>query len=85
MSYETIEPAAPQTKTRTRRWLRPALGLVLVALLALTPQLVPRDDLINLLFLVFLYISLGQSWNILAGFAGQTAGDVPTQPDVSPL
>jgi branched-chain amino acid transport system permease protein len=26
---------------------------------------------LNLLFLIFLYICLGQSWNILAGFAGQ--------------
>jgi branched-chain amino acid transport system permease protein len=72
MSYEPIERATPQT-IWTRRRLRPALAVVLVALLALLPQLVRRDDLINLLFLVFLYISLGQSWNILAGFAGQTS------------
>jgi branched-chain amino acid transport system permease protein len=70
--HETIERAAPPT-TRSRRWLRPALAVALAALLVLLPQFVQRDDLINLLFLVFLYISLGQSWNILAGFAGQTS------------
>jgi branched-chain amino acid transport system permease protein len=71
--HETIERTAPQTTIRPRSWLWPVLGLVLVVLLALLPQLVRRDDLINLLFLVFLYVSLGQSWNILAGFAGQTS------------
>jgi branched-chain amino acid transport system permease protein len=30
-----------------------------------------RPDLLNLLFLIFLYVTLSQSWNILAGFAGQ--------------
>jgi branched-chain amino acid transport system permease protein len=70
--HETIDRATPQT-TCTHRWLRPALAVGLAALLVLLPQLVQRDDLINLLFLVFLYISLGQSWNILAGFAGQTS------------
>ncbi len=29
--------------------------------------------MLNLLFLIFLYICLGQSWNILAGFAGQVS------------
>jgi branched-chain amino acid transport system permease protein len=70
--HETIGRATPQT-TCTRRWLRPALAVALIVLLALLPQFVRRGDLINLLFLVFLYISLGQSWNILAGFAGQTS------------
>jgi branched-chain amino acid transport system permease protein len=70
---ETVERAVPQITTRRRGWLRPALGVALLALLALLPWLVKRDDLINLCFLVFLNISLGQSWNILAGFAGQTS------------
>jgi branched-chain amino acid transport system permease protein len=49
------------------------LVLALIALLGLAPQLALRDDLLNLGFLVFLNISLGQSWNMLAGFAGQTS------------
>jgi branched-chain amino acid transport system permease protein len=39
--------------------------------LALLPLAAPRDDVLNLLFLVFLYVTLGQSWNVLGGLAGQ--------------
>jgi branched-chain amino acid transport system permease protein len=69
---ETIERVAPQ-RARRRGWLWPALAVALIVLLAFMPQLVRRDDVLNLCFLVFLSISLGQSWNILAGFAGQTS------------
>jgi branched-chain amino acid transport system permease protein len=69
---ETTERAVPQTRRR-RGWLRPALVVALIALLALAPLLAQRDDVLNLCFLVFLNISLGQSWNMLAGFAGQTS------------
>jgi branched-chain amino acid transport system permease protein len=31
----------------------------------------PRDDLLNFAFLVLLAITLAQSWNIIAGYAGQ--------------
>ncbi|HLF26330.1 MAG TPA: branched-chain amino acid ABC transporter permease [Anaerolineae bacterium] len=71
---EAIERVAPSVSTpRSSGWLRLALVVVAAALLALAPQLVKRDDVINLLFIVLLYISLGQSWNILAGFVGQTS------------
>jgi branched-chain amino acid transport system permease protein len=54
---------------------RPLLGLVVGALavvsLAVLPKVSDRSDLLNLLFLVYLAVSLGQSWNILGGFAGQ--------------
>jgi branched-chain amino acid transport system permease protein len=43
---------------------------VLVALVAL-PLVAPRDDVLNLLFQVFLYVALAASWNVLGGFAGQ--------------
>jgi branched-chain amino acid transport system permease protein len=46
-----------------------AAGVVGVA--ALVPQVTTRPDLLNLLFLIFLYVTLSQSWNILGGFAGQ--------------
>jgi branched-chain amino acid transport system permease protein len=47
-----------------------ALAAGLVVLFAL-PLVVTRADILNLLFLVFLYITLSQSWNIIGGFAGQ--------------
>ena len=56
-----------------RHWRVPAVIVILSALAALVPQLTHRQDTLNLLFLICLYITLGQSWNILAGFAGQTS------------
>jgi len=44
-----------------------------VILLALIPLFIKRNDLINLMILIFLYICLAQSWNILAGYAGQVS------------
>ena len=49
-----------------------ALLVVLGLVAALVPLLTSRPDLLNLLFLILLYVTLGQSWNILGGFAGQT-------------
>jgi branched-chain amino acid transport system permease protein len=46
------------------------LGVAVIALAAL-PLVVGRADVLNLLFLVFLYVTLSQSWNIIGGFAGQ--------------
>lgn len=52
-----------------QRWL---IGsILLVAILAAVPLFTDRRDLLNLLFLVYLAVCLGQSWNILGGFAGQ--------------
>jgi branched-chain amino acid transport system permease protein len=45
--------------------------LVAFALLALLPLLTARDDVLNFVFLVLLSITLAQSWNIVAGYAGQ--------------
>ncbi len=42
-----------------------------VVVLACLPIVVARADVLNLLFLVFLYVTLSQSWNIVGGFAGQ--------------
>ena len=47
-----------------------AAGAVVVAA-CLVPQFTDRRDSINLLFLVYLYVTLALSWNILGGFAGQ--------------
>ena len=48
-----------------------AAVLLAFALLALVPLLVRRDDVLNLLFLLLLSITLAESWNIVAGYAGQ--------------
>lgn len=56
-----------------RRWLVPA-GIVLLILFAvLLPRQVDQQSVWNLFFLICLGISIGQSWNILGGFAGQTS------------
>jgi branched-chain amino acid transport system permease protein len=49
------------------------LSIGFAILLALVPLLTKRNDVINLMILIFLYISLAQSWNILAGYAGQVS------------
>lgn len=49
------------------------LSIGIAIFLALVPLLTKRNDLINLMVLIFLYICLAQSWNILAGYAGQVS------------
>lgn len=71
MSGRTSAPSSRPTAGAVPGWLVPALSIVGVALLAALPFLVERTDVVNLLFLVFLNVTLGQSWNILGGFAGQ--------------
>ena len=44
---------------------------VITACLLVLPLVMKRTDVLNLLFLVFLFITLSQSWNILCGYAGQ--------------
>jgi branched-chain amino acid transport system permease protein len=52
-----------------RRWA--AAILIGLGLLALLPLAGPRDDVLNFVFLILLSITLAQSWNIVAGYAGQ--------------
>jgi branched-chain amino acid transport system permease protein len=64
---------AQRTKISTQRWL-PWAGIILLILFAIFfPQQVDKQNTWNLFFLICLGISVGQSWNILAGFAGQTS------------
>jgi branched-chain amino acid transport system permease protein len=49
-------------------WAAAALALLGLAAVPLATE---RGDVLNLLFLVYLSVCLGQSWNVLAGFAGQ--------------
>jgi branched-chain amino acid transport system permease protein len=50
-----------------------SLLVVLVAALVFFPQQMDRENIWNIGFLVCLHVTLGQSWNVLAGFAGQTS------------
>jgi branched-chain amino acid transport system permease protein len=52
-----------------RRWA--AAILAGLAVLALLPLATTRDDVLNFVFLVLLAITLAQSWNVVAGYAGQ--------------
>ena len=49
------------------------LSIGIAIFLALVPLLTNRNDLINLMVLIFLYICLAQSWNIIGGYAGQVS------------
>jgi branched-chain amino acid transport system permease protein len=42
-----------------------------VVALALVPLFVHRDDVLNFVFLVLLFVTLAESWNVIAGYAGQ--------------
>jgi branched-chain amino acid transport system permease protein len=53
--------------------LQGVIIVVIVMAAAIIPRLTTRSDVLNLIFLIFLYICLGQSWNILGGFAGQVS------------
>ena len=47
--------------------------LIGVGILACLPQLIDKQNIWSIGFLVCLHITLSQSWNVLAGFAGQTS------------
>jgi branched-chain amino acid transport system permease protein len=50
------------------------LSIVLLAIiLACIPLVIKKDSIINLISLIFLYITLASSWNILGGYTGQTS------------
>ena len=47
--------------------------VLLIIILACLPLVIEKDSIINLLILIFLYIILASSWNILGGYTGQTS------------
>jgi branched-chain amino acid transport system permease protein len=47
--------------------------MILIIILALLPMVIEKDSTINLMILIFLYITLASSWNILGGYTGQTS------------
>ena len=49
-----------------------AIGILVgLGALALLPLAGPRDNVLNFVFVILLSITLAQSWNIVAGYAGQ--------------
>ena len=76
MAENPIRRALSLSRSSARsfpRWLT-LLGMILLILFAvLYPQQVNKQNVWNLFFLICLNITLSQSWNILAGFAGQTS------------
>jgi branched-chain amino acid transport system permease protein len=54
---------------KERAWA--AIIVTALGVLALLPLARPRDDVLNFVFLILLSITLAQSWNIVAGYAGQ--------------
>jgi branched-chain amino acid transport system permease protein len=49
-----------------------SIALLVILLIGL-PFMTDRDNLINLVILIFLYVILASSWNILGGYTGQTS------------
>jgi branched-chain amino acid transport system permease protein len=56
-----------------RRWLTLVGLAVLILFAVIHPRQVDKQNIWNLFFLICLHVTLSQSWNILAGFAGQTS------------
>jgi len=53
--------------------LRPISIILIIIILACLPMVIEKDSTINLLILIFLYVILATSWNILGGYTGQTS------------
>ncbi len=45
--------------------------IIVLAFLAILPMLIKTESVINLTILIFLYIVLASSWNLLGGYTGQ--------------
>ena len=56
-----------------RRWVNPTAIVVVLLFAVLFPQAMGKDNIWNLFYLICLGIAMGQSWNMLGGFAGQTS------------
>lgn len=56
-----------------RRTIQLLFTILLIVLLAALPFVIEKDSIINLVILIFLYVTLASSWNILGGYTGQTS------------
>jgi branched-chain amino acid transport system permease protein len=48
-----------------------SIGVIVGVILVLLPLAIASDYIINFLLLVFIYVGITQSWNILGGYTGQ--------------
>lgn len=55
------------------RYLKIISIILLIAVLVSIPSVIKKDSIINIMILIFLYVVLASSWNILGGYAGQTS------------
>lgn len=53
------------------KWKWHALSIAAVILFIVVPFITTRTDIITWLLFMFLYITLAQGWNVIAGFTGQ--------------
>jgi branched-chain amino acid transport system permease protein len=51
--------------------LRKYLPFILLGLLALVPLIMDNPYFLHMIIMVFIWVCLGQSWNLLGGFTGQ--------------
>jgi branched-chain amino acid transport system permease protein len=70
---KTPTPGQPSFFKPSRRWLTPAAIVALLVIAVVVPQQIAKENIWNLFFLMALGVAMGQSWNILGGFAGQTS------------
>ena len=70
MSAETSHSSSSKP---WRRWVNPAAIVIVLLFAVLFPQMMGKDNIWNLFYLICLGIAMGQSWNMLGGFAGQTS------------
>jgi branched-chain amino acid transport system permease protein len=62
------------TQSKTASRFLPIAGILLLIFFAVWyPRYIDKQNVWNLFFLICLQITLGQSWNILGGFGGQTS------------
>jgi len=76
MSDNPIQHTMSSSQPATRsilRWLTPLAVILLILFAIIYPQKIDKQNIWNLFFLICLHITMSQSWNILAGFAGQSS------------
>jgi branched-chain amino acid transport system permease protein len=68
---KTSTSGKPSILKPSWRWLTPGAIVALLVVAILVPQLKGADNIWNLFFMMALGVAMGQSWNMLGGFAGQ--------------
>ncbi len=58
------------TVIRNLNWLKWAIPLTVILLLALFPVATPDIFYLSVGFILFMYVALGSSWNIIGGYSG---------------